>query len=94
MSQKGKLDPASVLDDDEPATCYSRNVGTSASRSDYALADNTQSHQLELKVNNLQQYMHLSPNQAYSSLPDALYVQKSNKCIPLRPSETVATTHK
>ena len=95
MSQKGKLDPASVLDDDEPATCYSeylRNVGTLASRSDYALTDNTRSHQLAWKVNNSQQFMHSSPNQAYSSLPDALYLQKSINCIPLRPSKTVSTS--
>jgi hypothetical protein len=33
-------------------------------------------------------------NQAYSSLPDALYVQKSNNCILLRPFKTVSTTPK
>jgi hypothetical protein len=45
MSQKGKLDPASVLDDDEPAAVDQQHLGSSASLNLYAMAENMRKYE-------------------------------------------------
>jgi hypothetical protein len=83
MSQKGKLDPSSVLDDDEPVAFYSRQFCASANLNFFAVADKTQSFDSAFKVHQSQQFKTSYPNQTYSSLPDAPSSEQPSKAASI-----------
>ena len=67
MSRKVNLDPASVLDDNEPTELYQQYRGPSASRNSYAVVDVMRSNEPAMQWEKSQHYLSPVLSKAYSA---------------------------
>ena len=69
LSQKGKLDPVSALDDDEPSAFHQQRNGKSVGRDSSAVEDAMQSYGPAFVWDRSHYYLHPLTGKSYLSLP-------------------------